>query len=110
MRMLILCLVLLSSLWGHAILKESTPSARAVVQGPEVAIRLRFNSRIDAARSRLSVENAGASKPVKIAAQPSPDTLTGEAGGLVPGPAVLRWQVFAVDGHLTRGELPFEVR
>lgn len=110
MRVIALCLVLVASLWAHAILKESTPAARGIVQGPHTEFRLKFNSRIDGSRCRLSVENAGGTRAVKIAVQPSPDTLVGEANGLQPGPAVLRWQVFAVDGHLTRGELPFEVR
>ena len=110
MKVLALGLVLFASLWAHAILKESTPAPRGVVHAPGAQIRLRFNSRIDGSRSRLSVENAGGTRPVRIVAQPSPDTLVGEANGLQPGPAVLRWQVFAVDGHITRGELPFEVR
>jgi methionine-rich copper-binding protein CopC len=105
------CLALLAaSLWAHAILTESNPAPRAVVQGPDVALRLKFNSRIDASHSRLSLQNGRESRPVKITAQPSPDTLEGQLKGLVPGPAVLRWQVLAVDGHITRGELPFEVR
>lgn len=103
-------LVLAGSLWAHAILVDSDPAPRAVVPGPDVALRLKFNSRIDAPHSRLSLVNGRDSRPVKIGAQPSPDTLVGRVTGLVPGRAVLRWQVLAVDGHITRGELPFEVR
>ena len=110
MRVLALCLILVATLCAHAILKESIPAPRGIVRGPGTEFRLKFNSRIDASRSRLSVENGGGTRPVRIVAQPSPDTLVGDANGLQPGPAVLRWQVFAVDGHLTRGELPFEVR
>ena len=110
MRLVALSLVVFTSLWAHAILKESTPAPHGVVHGPDTEVRLKFNSRIDGARCRLSVENGGATHPVRISAQPSPDTLVGEIKGLQPGGAVLRWQVFALDGHLTRGELPFEVR
>ena len=37
-----------------------------------------------------------------------PDLLTGRAE-LVPGSYVLHWQVLAVDGHITRGDVPFTV-
>ena len=29
--------------------------------------------------------------------------------GLAPGSYVLRWQVLSVDGHITRGDIPFKV-
>jgi methionine-rich copper-binding protein CopC len=109
-RAIVLSLIVVASLWGHAILKDSTPAAQGVIQGPDAVFRLRFNSRIDASRSRLTVTGDGWSQPVKIASQPAPDTLVGEAKGLGAGHAVLRWQVLALDGHLTRGELPFEIR
>jgi len=28
---------------------------------------------------------------------------------LAPGAHVLRWQVLAIDGHITRGDVPFTV-
>jgi hypothetical protein len=37
-----------------------------------------------------------------------PDLLTSTVT-LVPGAYVLRWQVLAVDGHITRGDVPFTV-
>jgi methionine-rich copper-binding protein CopC len=36
-----------------------------------------------------------------------PDSLAAEIEGLVPGRYRLRWQVLAVDGHITRGDIPF---
>ena len=29
---------------------------------------------------------------------------------LTPGAYVMRWQVLAVDGHITRGDVPFTVQ
>ena len=111
MRLKVFCVILaVIPLWAHAILLDSNPAPRGVVQGPDVVLRLKFNSRIDGSRSRLYLKNAGESRPVKISAQPSPDTLVGNVTGLVPGEAVVQWQVLAIDGHITRGELPFEVR
>jgi len=95
---------------AHAILLESTPAANSTVHGPELAIRLRFNSRIDAGRSQISlVRPDGASATLKLQEQSSPDTLSCVAGGLQPGAHRIRWQVLAADGHITRGEIPFTV-
>lgn len=95
---------------AHAVLLEATPSANTSVKAPDVAIRLRYNVRIEAGRSRLSLLLPD--KSVKLLAtleQPSPDTLFTKAAGLAPGSYVLRWQVLASDGHITRGEVPFTV-
>jgi methionine-rich copper-binding protein CopC len=89
---------------------DSNPAPHGVVHGPDVVLRLKFNSRVDGSHSRLYLEIARVSRAIKIDSQPSPDTLVGHVTGLVPGEAVLRWQVLAVDGHITRGELPFDVQ
>jgi copper resistance protein C len=95
---------------GHAVLLEAAPAANSTVQGPSVSIHLRFNSRIDGARSRLTlVRPDGASEGLKIAEQSSPDTLASEAAGLKPGAYRIHWQVLATDGHVTRGDIPFTV-
>src|SRR5262252_8721362 len=96
-------------LWAHAILLDSNPAPHGVVQGPDAVVTLRFNSRIDGAHSRLLVENGRVSRAVSIDPQSSPDILVGHITGLIAGEGVLRWQVLAVDGHITSGELPFNV-
>lgn len=95
---------------AHAIIVAAKPDVGATVAGPSVAIDLRFNSRIDHLRSRLWV-SAGGDKTVPIAIEKSgpADHLTGEAEPLSPGDYVLHWQVLAVDGHITRGDIPFRV-
>ena len=96
--------------WAHAILKDSTPKANSTVKGPDVAITVRFNVRIDGGRSRLHlVAPNGTSSPLTIATQSSPDTLQGEAKGLRPGAYKLLWNVLASDGHMSKGEIPFTV-
>ena len=95
---------------GHAILVEAVPGIRSTVKGPDLAVRLRFNVRIEAARSRLSLllpDNSA--RKLEIQKQPSMDSLTAQAAGLKPGAYRLRWQVLAPDGHITRGEFPFTV-
>jgi hypothetical protein len=97
--------------FGHAVLLSATPSLNQPVHGPDVPIALRFNSRIDAARSRIQLVAAnGDIKTLVISTASTPDLLNTEARGLPVGSYVLRWQVLAMDGHITRGELPFEVR
>lgn len=95
---------------AHAVLLESTPAANSTVAGPEISIKLRFNVRIDAGRSRLTlVPPTGAVQPLEIGKQFSADTLSASASGLPAGEYRLRWQVLASDGHITRGEIPFTV-
>ena len=92
---------------AHAILLDSTPAAGATVPAGKLDIRLRFNSRIDADRSRL----------ILIAPDKSQTTLplTGDGAVLTstatpsPGANILRWQVLAIDGHITRGDVAITV-
>jgi len=95
---------------AHAIVVSSQPAAGAVVHGKTVAVVVRFNSRIDPVRSRLLLVRAdGTSTTLELSDTQKPDTLTATVGELAPGSYRLRWQVLAVDGHITRGDIPFTV-
>ena len=96
---------------AHAHLESSTPAANATVQGPNIAIELRFNSRVDGQRSSLGIVVAGGSDKANIVhdAQRSESTLNAHAR-LQPGHYVIQWQALAPDGHITRGEIPFTVQ
>ena len=94
---------------AHAILKESVPAAHAVVSGGNVAVRLKFNSRIDAAHSRLTLAGVSGNQNLEIDKKADPDLLMGQAKDVKAGEYRLQWQVLAVDGHITRGEVPFTV-
>ena len=95
---------------GHAVLVESSPAAGSTVAGPDVPITLRYNVRIEADRSRLSLVGPdNAVTALVIGKQPSPDILTTNAKDLKPGAYRLRWQVLASDGHITRGEVVFSM-
>lgn len=99
------------SLRAHAVLVESSPALKSSVSGPDVPLRLRFNVRIDAARSRLTlIDPDGASQTLEINKQDSPEIISAEAKTLHAGLYRLRWQVLASDGHITRGEIPFTVK
>ncbi len=96
---------------AHAVLVLSSPAVDAVVQGPDVPITMKFNSRVDATRStlRLSAPD-GQAKTLSIDPQSAPDTLSAKAGQLAAGKYDIQWQVLAVDGHITRGHIPFVVK
>lgn len=94
---------------AHAIIVSSDPAVDAVVR-PSLPVMLRFNSRIDRERSRLTLLRPdGSSQPVALAPDGQPDTLAAKLEGLAPGQYRLRWQVLAIDGHITRGDIPFAV-
>jgi methionine-rich copper-binding protein CopC len=94
---------------AHAILIQSEPAIGATVQAGQVAIRLRYNSRIDRDRSRLTLNRPDQTQSVlPIDRAGFVDSLTTTAE-LTRGDYVLRWQVLAVDGHITRGDVPFTV-
>ncbi len=95
---------------AHAILLASTPQAGAEVPAGRVVMSFRYNSRIDHARSRLTLTDPNHDRSVlKIIASGGPDTLECDAQMTTPGAYIVRWQVLATDGHITRGDVPFIV-
>jgi hypothetical protein len=95
---------------SHAIVIEAKPAPGETVASPDLTVTLRYNGRLDHARSRLTLVGPdGASKQLSIATDTSPDSLVTSLTGLAPGAYRLRWHVLSVDGHITRGEVPFRV-
>ena len=95
---------------AHAIIVDSVPVPGAAVPGPALEVMIQFNSRVDAARSQLVLERPdGSAAPLAILPQRSEDRLEAAVEGLAPGDYTLIWQVLSVDGHITRGTLPFSV-
>ena len=90
----------------------SDPAAGAALAAAPASVTIRFNSRLDHGRSRLLLIGAdGAQQPLPIAAGQRADGAgrpRSPAAG--PGQWRLRWQVLAVDGHITRGDIPFSIR
>jgi copper resistance protein C len=95
--------------FAHAHLLSSSPQADSTVHGPDVAIDLKFNSRVDSARSHLDlVMPDGKVQSLKIS--PLGDAELGSQTRLSPGKYTIRWQALSTDGHITRGEIPFTVQ
>jgi methionine-rich copper-binding protein CopC len=94
---------------AHAILEASEPPAGAKIPAGPVTLRLRFNSRIDRPRSGLTLTRPDKTRtPLPIDPDGPPDLLTTTVT-LTPGTNVVRWQVLAIDGHITRGDVTFNV-
>jgi len=94
---------------AHAILVESTPVIGASIPAGSVSVRLRYNSRIDRARSRLTLTRPDKTQAVLPIDRSGPDDMLTSSTDLTLGAYVLRWQVLAIDGHITRGDVPFTV-
>lgn len=95
---------------AHALLVSSTPAANATVHAGNIAIELRYNSRVDGQRSTITlVAPDGHTQPLGLEGQRTPTTLNAHAA-LQPGNYTLRWQALSTDGHITRGEIPFRVQ
>ncbi|MBC4014450.1 copper resistance protein CopC [Siccirubricoccus deserti] len=98
---------------AHAVVVTSEPAAGAALAALPPAVTVRFNSRIDHARSRLTlVAPAGTQSVLELAPDTEPTVLeAGVPSRLAPQPGAwrLRWQVLAIDGHITRGDVPFTI-
>lgn len=107
---LVVALVLLPvSASAHAILVESQPAAGGTIAPGQTRVVLRYNSRIDQGRSRLTLRGTDAEMTLPLAAATPTDQLAADAD-FTPGTYILHWQVLAVDGHITRGDVRFTVK
>ena len=109
MSFLLLLGLLPGAALAHAILVDSTPAANGTITSGHDPILLRFNSRIDRERSRLTLIAADHSQTRIPVGDDGPPDVINAAADLHGGDYTLRWQVLAVDGHITRGDVPFKV-
>ena len=97
--------------FAHAVLLGAKPVANGWVPGPDVDVELRFNSRIDSVRSRLTLVLPDQTlRPLPVQSSSTPGSLATRITGLGSGEYRVRWQVLAADGHITRGEFSFHVK
>ncbi len=108
-RVMILLTLVGRSAAAHAILMASLPAPQGRVPPGNLAISLQFNSLIDVKRSRLTLIEPGKEQlRLPITASGQGDRMVAIAN-VSPGPTILRWQVLALDGHITRGDIDFSV-
>lgn len=108
---LLVALALPMPAFAHAVVVSSDPAAGASLAAAPAKVTIRFNSRLDHGRSRLLLIGAAGEQQV-LAIEPDSDPTVLEAPVAAAGPGAwrLRWQVLAVDGHITRGDIPFTIR
>src|SRR5258708_40070356 len=108
---LLMLLLVPQGVWAHAIVLKSTPAVDAVLSGNDVPIRLRFNSRIDRARSKMTLfAPDGTQQSLTPAAEPPADGLNAKAKAVAAVASHLPWQVSSVDGHIAGVDIPFAAR
>jgi methionine-rich copper-binding protein CopC len=98
---------------AHAIVLDSSPRHDAALAESPARIVLRFNSRIEAALSRVTIESTGGravALPTARDAIREADRLVVPLGPLGPGTYVVRYRVLAADGHVTEGALRFTIK
>jgi methionine-rich copper-binding protein CopC len=95
---------------AHAILEQSQPIAGGSVPSGKATLTFDYNSRVDRARSRLTLTRPDKTQAVlKIDQSGPPNVISTSTELAAPGAYVVRWQVLATDGHITRGDVPFTV-
>ncbi len=94
---------------AHAILESSVPPPGGSVPAGKLALEFRYNSRIDRQRSRLVLTRPDHSQATLAIAPDGPPEILSTTAALAPGSYSVRWQVLAVDGHITRGDVRFTV-
>lgn len=107
---LLACILFGTAASAHAILVDSQPASGGSVPAGTVNLTFRYNSRIDRDRSRLTLTKPDQSQVVlPIVPAGAPNIIESDANLTAPGTYIVRWQVLAVDGHITRGDVPFTV-
>ena len=96
--------------FAHAVLVHSTPADHAVMHATSFDVVLQYNSRIDSARSTVTLTDAnGKGVPLQMKPTANPGELVASVHDLKNGNYRIHWQVLASDGHITRGEVNFSV-
>ncbi|OAN52181.1 hypothetical protein A6A04_00290 [Paramagnetospirillum marisnigri] len=103
-------LLMASPVRAHAVLVDSQPNAKATVVGEAVEFVLRYNSRVDARRSRLVLKGPGGESVLEVRQGKTEADLAATAAKLAPGTYQLLWDVLSVDGHVSRGKVPFTAK
>ena len=96
---------------AHDLVRRSEPVANAAVVAGPVSVAVVYSGKIDRARSQLAlVAPSGTRRELALDGSAPPNVLQAPAPiDLTPGAYVLRWIVLSSDGHLTRGDIPFQV-
>jgi copper resistance protein C len=97
---------------AHAFLERATPAVGSTVHAAPAQVSLRFTQRLEAAFSKLQVQDARGKRVDKnnVALDADQTTLSVAVPALPPGRYVVKWRVLSVDTHVTEGDFSFQVQ
>ena len=98
--------------FAHARVVSSSPAANAAIAPPK-QISVTFSEALVPAFSKLEVTMAGMDMkvPLKIAVSTDRKTMTGTPqGAFSKGSYVINWSAASVDGHKSKGSIPFKIK
>ena len=102
-----------SGAWAHAALTRSIPGNREVLAASPESIRLKFNEKVEAKFSKVSLEDAqGKSVALGTPAVDADDPYalrTPLTEALAPGRYTVRYRVLSQDGHVIEKSFVFTV-
>lgn len=113
--LLALSLLVLSGVaLGHAALTQSVPGNREVLAASPASLSLRFNEKVEAKFSTVSLEDAqGQAQPLGPPLPAADDAYRLEAAvtaPLAPGKYTVRYRVLSQDGHVIERSYAFTVK
>jgi methionine-rich copper-binding protein CopC len=101
------------SAFAHAVLKESSPAAGAMLASQPGEIRLRFNEALEAPFSKVTLldrQGHAVNKATATVAPEQPDTMLLVLPALPSGSYQVQWSTMTHDGHRTKGQFGFQVK
>ncbi|MEQ1754989.1 MAG: copper resistance CopC family protein [Micropepsaceae bacterium] len=112
---IVLCLAALSAseAFAHAALLHASPSAGQTLSVPPKGISIEFSTKVDLSKMELHVTAPSGTELALVAPElqtgMSTTVIRGFKSALAAGTYSVRWRVFSVDGHWTRGDYTFTV-
>ncbi|MDY7573246.1 copper resistance protein CopC [Actimicrobium sp. CCI2.3] len=99
--------------FAHAVLKEASPPADAVLDTTPAQIRLQFNEALEAGFSKITLTDGRGTALTTPAAKVEPgqpDTLVLGLPVLAAGTWQVHWSTLTRDGHRVKGDYAFRVK
>lgn len=96
--------------FAHSVVVSAQPAPGSTVTGLTVRVRIVYNNRIDASRSRLQMIDAtNSATTIPVAGDDTGSSLNATFEAPRPGAWQVEWQVLSADGHIVRGRIPFTI-
>lgn len=103
------CALVSVAVSAHAVLIDSNPKLHGTLPAGPVKLMFKYNSKVDQHRSMLTLVKPDHSEVTLSINTSAPANELDSSAELAPGQYTIRWQALALDGHLTRGDVPFMV-